>query len=93
MTEMKLKMRRYQRIRIVFTHVTIAQWVRCGHAKNGWKKAIGSDGIIKQAMEKIWKIIFQDLMERMKRAAYIPEPVRQVLIRKKENDDIQEYRI
>jgi RNA-directed DNA polymerase len=46
------------------------------------RKAIGSDGIDKASYGKELESNLQNLMERMRRMAYIPGPVRQVLIPK-----------
>lgn len=53
----------------------------CFHELDG-KKAIGSDGIDKASYGKNLEANLQDLMDRMKRMAYIPGPVREVLIPK-----------
>lgn len=53
----------------------------CFHELDG-KKAIGSDGIDKVTYEKHLNKNLRNLVERMKRMAYIPGPVRQVLIPK-----------
>jgi RNA-directed DNA polymerase len=53
----------------------------CFHELNG-KKAIGSDGINKARYGENLDENLKNLVERMKRMAYIPGPVRQVLIPK-----------
>ena len=88
MTEMKLK--RLATLSaadpgMVFTHVihhfNVESLRACFHELDG-KKAIGSDGIDKVSYGKELEANLQNLMERMKRMAYIPGSVRQVLIPK-----------
>jgi RNA-directed DNA polymerase len=45
-------------------------------------KAIGIDGITKQEYGKNLEANLEDLLDRMKRMAYIPQPVKEVLIEK-----------
>jgi len=88
LTEMKLK--RIAALsaanpEMVFTHVihhfNVDSLRTCFHELDG-KKAIGSDGIDKASYGYNLEENLQNLMERMKRMAYIPGPVRQVLIPK-----------
>lgn len=88
MTEMKLKRiatLSAAKPEMVFTHVIHhfnEEALRtCFHELDG-KKAIGSDGVDKASYEKNLEANLQDLVERMKRMAYIPGAVRQVLIPK-----------
>lgn len=46
------------------------------------KKAVGIDGVTKEDYHKNLKENLEDLLERMKRMAYIPMPVKEVLIPK-----------
>lgn len=70
---------------MVFTHVihhfNIESLRTCFQDLDG-KKAIGSDGIDKVNYGSNLDTNLQNLMDRMKRMAYIPGPVRQVLIPK-----------
>ncbi|MDR3491870.1 MAG: group II intron reverse transcriptase/maturase [Gammaproteobacteria bacterium] len=70
---------------MIFTHVihhfNVESLRACFHELDG-KKAIGSDGIDKASYGKNLEANLQDLMDRMKRMAYIPGPVREVLIPK-----------
>ena len=54
---------------------------QCFHELDG-NKAVGIDGVNKEAYGKNLQENIEDLVERMKRMAYIPGPVRQVLIPK-----------
>ncbi len=88
MTEMKLKRiaaLSVARPEMVFTHVihhfNVESLRACFHELDG-KKAIGSDGIDKENYGKHLEMNLQNLTERMKRMAYIPGSVRQVLIPK-----------
>ncbi len=70
---------------MVFTHVihhfNVESLRACFHELDG-QKAIGSDGIDKVSYGNNLEANLQNLMDRMKRMAYIPGPVRQVLIPK-----------
>jgi RNA-directed DNA polymerase len=70
---------------MVFTHVihhfNMESLRTCFHELDG-KKAIGSDGIDKVSYGNNLESNLQNLVERMKRMAYIPGAVRQVLIPK-----------
>jgi RNA-directed DNA polymerase len=70
---------------MVFTHVihhfNVDSLRTCFHELDG-KKAIGSDGIDKAKYGENLEANLQNLMDRMKRMAYIPGPVRQVQIPK-----------
>jgi RNA-directed DNA polymerase len=70
---------------MVFTHVihhfNKESLLACFQELDG-KKAIGSDGIDKVSYGSNLDANLQNLMDRMKRMAYIPGPVRQVLIPK-----------
>ena len=88
LTEMKLK--RIATLsaanpEMVFTHVihhfNMESLRTCFHELDG-RKAIGSDGIDKVSYGNNLENNLQNLMDRMKRMAYIPGPVRQVLIPK-----------
>lgn len=88
MTEMKLK--RIATLsaanpEMVFTHVihhfNIESLRTCFHELNG-RKAKGSDGIDKVTYGENLEENLQNLMERMKRMAYIPGSIRQVMIPK-----------
>ncbi len=88
LTEMKLK--RIAALsaanpEMVFTHVihhfNMESLRTCFHELDG-RKAIGSDGIDKASYGNNLEDNLQNLMDRMKRMAYIPGPVRQVLIPK-----------
>ncbi len=72
-------------LRMVFTnvmHLFNEESLRaCFHELDG-KKAIGSDGIDKAKYGEALDKNIKNLVERMKRMAYIPGPVRQVLIPK-----------
>jgi RNA-directed DNA polymerase len=46
------------------------------------KKAVGIDGVTKQEYESNLESNLRDLLDRMKRMAYIPQPVKEVLIPK-----------
>jgi RNA-directed DNA polymerase len=70
---------------MVFTHVIHhfnTESLRTCFQELDGKKAIGSDGIDKASYEINLEGNLQNLLERMKRMAYIPGPVRQVLIPK-----------
>lgn len=88
LTEMKLK--RIAALsaanpNMVFTHVihhfNVDSLRTCFHELDG-QKAIGSDGIDKAKYGENLEENLQNLMDRMKRMAYIPGPVRQVQIPK-----------
>lgn len=88
MTEMKLK--RIAALsaanpEMVFTHVihhfNVESLRTCFQELDG-RKAIGSDGIDKISYGNNLEANLQNLVDRMKRMAYIPGPVRQVLIPK-----------
>jgi RNA-directed DNA polymerase len=70
---------------MVFTHVihhiNEESLRTCFHELDG-RKAIGSDGIDKTSYGAQLEDNLKNLMDRMKRMAYIPGPVRQVLIPK-----------
>lgn len=70
---------------MVFTHVihhfNVDSLRTCFHELDG-KKAIGSDGMDKANYGNNLEANLRNLVERMKRMAYIPGPVRQVLIPK-----------
>jgi len=70
---------------MVFTHVihhfNVDSLRTCFHELDG-QKAIGSDGIDKVSYGYNLEENLQNLMERMKRMAYIPGAVRQTLIQK-----------
>jgi RNA-directed DNA polymerase len=70
---------------MVFTHVihhiNEESLRACFHELDG-KKAIGIDGIDKASYGEKLNENLRDLMDRMRRMAYIPGPVRQVLIPK-----------
>lgn len=70
---------------MVFTHVihhfNVDSLRTCFHELDG-KKAIGSDGVDKVSYGNNLEANLQNLMDRMKRMAYIPGAVRQVLIPK-----------
>lgn len=70
---------------MVFTHVihhfNEESLRACFHELDG-KKAKGSDGIDKEKYGEALETNLQNLMSRMRRMAYIPGPVRQVLIPK-----------
>lgn len=70
---------------MVFTHVmhhiNEESLRTCFHELNG-RKAIGIDGVDKASYEINLNENLRDLMARMRRMAYIPGPVRQVLIPK-----------
>jgi group II intron reverse transcriptase/maturase len=65
----------------VIHHFNKESLTACYHALNG-KKALGSDGIDKAKYGENLEANLEDLMGRMKRMAYIPGAVRQVLIPK-----------
>lgn len=88
LTEMKLK--RIAALsaanpEMIFTHVihhfNVESLRECFHELDG-KKAIGSDGIDKASYGKNLETNLQKLMDRMKKMAYIPGSVREVLIPK-----------
>ena len=88
LTEMKLK--RIAALsaanpEMIFTHVihhfNVESLRTCFHELDG-KKAKGSDGIDKASYGENLEANLQDLMGRMKRMAYIPGAVREVLIPK-----------
>jgi len=54
---------------------------QCFHELNG-RKAVGIDGVDKEMYRKNLTANIADLIERMKRMAYRPSPIRQVLIPK-----------
>lgn len=70
---------------MIFTNVmhlfNYESLLACFHELDG-KKAIGSDGISKAEYKENLASNLRNLVERMKRMAYIPGPVRQVLIPK-----------
>lgn len=70
---------------MVFTHVihhfNKESLRTCFHELDG-KKAKGSDGIDKEKYKEKLEANLQNLVDRMRRMAYIPGPVRQVLIPK-----------
>jgi group II intron reverse transcriptase/maturase len=70
---------------MVFSHVihhfNMESLRTCFHELDG-QKAIGSDGVDKASYGKNLETNLQKLMDRMKRMAYIPGAVRQVLIPK-----------
>ena len=73
---------------MVFTHVihhiNEDSLLACFHELDG-KKAVGIDGVDKASYGKNLNDNIQNLMDRMRRMAYIPGVVRQVLIPKDDN--------
>jgi RNA-directed DNA polymerase len=62
-------------------HFNVESLVACFHELDG-TKAVGTDGITKAQYGEHLEENLHDLVERMKRMAYRPQPVRQVLIPK-----------
>ena len=62
-------------------HYNLESFVGCFNELDG-KKAVGADGVTKEAYRMKLGPNLLDLIARMKRMAYIPGPVRQVLIPK-----------
>ena len=65
----------------VMHHFNLESLTECFHKLDG-KKAVGTDGISKEEYGANLSENLNDLLERMKRMAYRPSPVRQVLIPK-----------
>ena len=74
--------------KMVFSHLihhfNLGSLRTCFHELDG-RKAIGSDGIDKEMYGNNLEVNLQNLIDRMKHMAYIPGPVRQVLIPKEGN--------
>ena len=62
-------------------HFNVASLEECFHQLDG-RKAVGIDGVTKAEYAERLDDNLQDLVQRMKRMAYRPEPVRQVRIPK-----------
>ncbi|QGP39713.1 reverse transcriptase domain-containing protein [Piscirickettsia salmonis] len=65
----------------VMHHFNLDSLLQCFHELNG-KKALGADGVTKEQYEENLIPNLLDLLDRMKRMAYIPGAVRLVLIPK-----------
>lgn len=65
----------------VIHHINEDSLLACFHELDG-KKALGIDGVDKVSYEKNLNNNLRDLMDRMRRMAYVPGAVRQVLIPK-----------
>lgn len=72
---------KHQAFHSLMHHINVETLRRC-YGKLDGKKAIGVDGIDKKRYGEELQANLEDLIERMKRMAYRPGPVRQVLIPK-----------
>lgn len=71
----------HKRFDCLMHHFTVESLAACFHELDG-KKAVGMDGVTKQAYGENLEENLRDLVERMKRMAYRPQPVREVRIPK-----------